>query len=143
MAFEGAEADRFGIVSKDLGEVTEFVKSYGLNLGAGHFTSLEGKGLFCKRKPIAEGKVLLQFEIKEFKTQQDIWKIIREIDKWNEKGFIDMSDIDDGPKKKKIIDGVECGECKAVMILNAKFCSDCGNKLVSQNTNPGIERKAA
>ena len=143
LAYEGVSADKFGIVTKDFGEVVEFFGEYGINLGAGHFTSLEGKGLFCKRKPIADGKVHLQFEIKEFKTQQDIWKIIREIDRWNEKGLIDMSDIDDGPKKKKIIDGVECSDCKAVMILNSKFCSECGAKLVSQNTNSGVDRKAA
>ena len=143
LSYDGIVPDKFGIATKDFAEVTEFFKEYGINLGAGHFIALEAKGLFCKRKPVADGKVHLQFEIKEFKTQQDIWKIIREIDKWNEKGFIDMTDIDEGPKKKKVIDGVECTECKAVMILNAKFCSDCGNKLISQNTNSGIERKAA
>ena len=54
-----------------------------------------------------------------------------------------MNDVDDGPKKKKIIDGLECTECSAVMILNSKFCSECGAKLVSQGTNSGLDRKAA
>lgn len=143
LAYEGAEADRFGIVSKELGEVTEFAKTYGLNIGVGHFTSLESKGLFCKRKPAAEGKVLLQFEIKEFKTQQDIWKIIREIDKWNEKGLIDMMDIDEGPKKKKTVNGTECPECKIVMVTAAKFCSECGAKITMQGSHEESEKKAA
>ncbi len=143
LSYEGVVPDKFGVATKDFAEVTNFFKDYGINLGAGQFTALEAKGLFCKRKPVADGKVHLQFEIKEFKTQQDIWKIIREIDKWNEKGFIDMTDIDEGPKKKKIIEGTECSDCNAVMVLNAKFCSECGAKLVSQNTNSGIERKAA
>lgn len=143
LSYNGIVPDKFGIVTKDFAEVTEFFKEYGINLGAGHFTGLEAKGLFCKRRPVADGKVHLQFELKEFKTQQDIWRIIREIDKWNEKGLIDMNDVDDGPKKKKVIDGVECTECQAVMILNAKFCSECGAKLMSQNTNPGVEKKAA
>ncbi len=143
LAYDGVVPDKFGIVTKDFGEVTDFFKEYGINLGAGLFTALETKGLFCKRKPLADGKVHLQFEIKEFKTQQDIWKIIKEIDKWNEKGLIDMNDIDEGPKKKKVIDGLECTECSAVMILNSKFCSECGAKLVGQGTNSGVDRKAA
>lgn len=143
LAFDGVEADRFGVVTKDLSEVTEFSKQYGLNISAGHFTSLEGKGLFCKRKPVAQGKVQLQFEIKEFKTQQDIWKIIREVDKWNEKGYIDMLDVDDGPKKKSVVNGVECPECKFVMILNSKFCSECGCKLTGPGSHEDTEKKAA
>ncbi len=143
LALDGVEADRFGIVSKDLGEVTEFVKSYGVNMGAGHFTSLEGKGLFCKRKVVAEGKVLLQFEIKEFKTQQNIWKIIREIDKWNEKGMIDMLDVDEGPKKKNVVNGTECPECHIVMVANSKFCSECGCKLAFTGAPDEVEKKAA
>ncbi|MFZ3228785.1 MAG: cyclic nucleotide-binding domain-containing protein [Pseudobdellovibrio sp.] len=137
MAYNGIEADRFGIVSKDFGEVTDFFKDYGVILGAGHFTALESKGLFCKRKPVANNKVHLQFEFKEFKTQQDIWRIIREIDKWNEKGFVDIADAEDMPKKKKTIEGVECDDCHAVMILHSKFCSECGAKLVS------LDKKAA
>ena len=140
-ANDGVVPDRFGIVSKDFGQVTEFFKEYGVNLGAGHFTALEAKGMFCKRKPLADGKVTLQFELKEFKTQQDIWKIIREIDKWNEKGFVDMSDVDLGPKKVKVIDGVECQDCHAVMVLNSKFCSECGAKFVAVAAPAG--RKAA
>lgn len=144
LAYQEIEADRFGIVSKDFAEVTDIFKEYGVSLGAGHFTSLESKGLFCKRKPLANGKITLQFELKEFKTQQDIWKMIREIDRWNEKGFIDMSDIDHGPKKVKTVDGVECDECHAVMVAQAKFCSECGAKLVSSAVAaPKIEKKAA
>jgi len=143
MAYEGVEADRFGIVSKDFAQVTEFFKEYGVVLGAGHFTALEAKGLFCKRKPLADSSVALQFEIKEFKTQQDIWKILREIDKWNEKGFVDMNDIDLGPKKAKVIDGVECTECHAVMVMNAKFCSECGAKIVASAGPAKTDKKAA
>lgn len=133
MSYEGIEADRFGIVTKDFAEVTEFFKEYGVTVNAGLFTALEAKGLFCKRKPIANDKVHLQFELKEFKNQQDIWKILKEIEKWNEKGFVDMTDIDEGPKKRKIIDGIECQDCHAVMIMNSKFCSECGAKLIAQD----------
>ncbi len=143
LAFDEIKADRFGIVTKDLNQVIDFFKEYGINLGQGHFTFLEAKGLFCKRKTV-ENVVQLQFEIKEFKTQIDIWKIIREIDRWNEKGFVDMADIDSGPKKKQIVDGLECVDCKAVMTIQSKFCSECGSKLAFSNpSHPHPERKAA
>lgn len=130
MAYENVNADKFGIVSKDFAAVTEFFKEYGVNLGAGHFTSLEAKGLFCKRKAISEGKVELQFDLKEFKTQLDIWTIIKEIDKLNEKGFVDMKDIDEGPKKKVVLENaIECPQCKAAVALESKFCGECGAKM--------------
>ncbi len=142
MACENAVPDRFGIVTKDFNEVVDFFKNYGMNLGQGHFASLEAKGLFCKRKNF-ENKVQLQFEIKEFKTQIEIWRIIREIDKWNEKGLVDMNDIDLGPKKKQMIDGLECTDCKAVMPLQSKFCSECGCKLMAVSSPASTDRKAA
>lgn len=142
LAFESVQPDKFGIVTKDFNEVVDFFKEYGISLAQGHFTSLESKGLFCKRKT-TENKVQLQFELKEFKTQIEIWKIIREVDKWNEKGFIDMNDIDLGPKKKQAKEGVECPECQAVMALQSKFCSECGAKLVNIALVNQTERKAA
>ncbi len=144
MCYEGVAADRFGIVTKEFNDVVDFFKEYGITLGQGHFVALEAKGLFCKRKTL-DNKVQLQFESREFKTQIEIWRIINEIDKWNEKGFVDMSDVDLGPKKRQIIDGVECSECKAVMTLQSKFCSECGGKLVMPTTATGsqTERKAA
>jgi hypothetical protein len=141
LAFENSTADRFGIVTKDFNEVVDFFKEYGISLGQGHFTALESKGLFSKRKTV-DNKVQLQFELKEYKTQIEIWKIIKEIDKWNEKGFIDMNDVDLGPKKKQVIDGLECTECKAVMVLQSKFCSECGAKL-ALISSVASDRKAA
>ncbi|MEK6628085.1 MAG: cyclic nucleotide-binding domain-containing protein [Bdellovibrionota bacterium] len=140
MCYVVAAPDKFGIVSKNFNEVTDFFKEYGVNLGNGHFISLEGKGLFCKRKSItksgADEKVELQFDIKEFKTQLDIWSLIREIDKLNEKGVVDLTEIDEGPKKKTIIaNGVECVQCHAVIAVECKFCSECGAKVVNQANN--------
>lgn len=137
MAYEGVEHDKFGIVSKEFNQVVEFFKEYGVSLGAGHFTALEAKGLFCKRKNTADGTVQLQFDIKEFANQINMWALIREVDKLNEKGFVDMEDIDDGPKKKTIIDGQECTDCHTIVALEAKFCSECGTRMAAP------ERKAA
>lgn len=144
MSYDGVVPDKFGIVSKDFNQVTDFFKEYGVSLSNGHFTSLEGKGLFCKRKSLADGKVDLQFDIKEFKTQLDIWSLIREIDKLNEKGFVDMNDIDEGPKKKQVLENaMECTQCKATISLESKFCSECGAKVVAKVAAPTAERKAA
>lgn len=135
LAYEGLAADKYGIVSKDFNEVVDFFKDYGISFGAGHFTSLESKGLFCKRKNTSDGKVHLQFDLKEFKTQIDIWSLIKEIDKLNEKGFVDMSDLDEGPKKKSSLSsGVECGQCHAVISQESKFCSECGAKIISKSS---------
>lgn len=135
--------DKFGVVSKDFNEVTSFFKEYGVNLGNGQFTSLESKGLFCKRKNSPDGKVNLLFDIKEFKTQIEIWSLIKEIDKLNEKGVVDLADIDEGPKKKSLIAGIECGECHSVVNLDSKFCGECGAKVLSKAGAPASERKAA
>lgn len=143
MSFAEVMPDKFGVASKDLNEVTTFFKEYGVNLGNGHFTSLESKGLFCKRKNTTDGKVNLQFDIKEFKTQIEIWALIREIDKLNEKGIVEMADVDDGPKKKVAIDGTECVECRSIIALESKFCGECGAKVVGKVVAPVGEKKAA
>lgn len=143
LSYADVEPDKFGIVSKDFSLVTDFFKEYGISLGAGHFTALEAKGLFCKRRNSSDGKVNLQFDIKEFKTQIDIWSLIREIDKLNEKGFVDMADVDDGPKKKIAIDGVECSECHSVVASENKFCGECGAKMAKPNAQAVGERKSA
>lgn len=145
-SYAGVESDKFGIVSKDFNQVVDFFKEYAINLGSGHFTSLEAKGLFCKRKAMADNKVQLQFDYKEFKTQIEIWSMIREIDKLNEKGFVDMADIDEGPKKKQVLEGggLQCGECQTLVAVESKFCSECGAKIVGKSHQfVNIERKAA
>ncbi len=143
MCYADVTPDKFGVASKDLNDVTSFFKEYGVNLGNGHFISLESKGLFCKRKNTADGKVNLQFDTKEFRTQIAIWGLIKEIDKLNEKGLVDMADVDEGPKKKVAIDGIECVECHSTVALESKFCGECGAKVVGKVGMPGSEKKAA
>ena len=145
MAFADVTPDKFGVASKDFNAVVDFFKDYGVSLGNGHFTALESKGLFCKRKNAADGKVLLQFDIKEFKVQIDIWSLIKEIDKLNEKGIVDVTDIDEGPRKKSAISaaGMECTSCHSMIALESKFCSECGNKITAVKSVAAVDRKAA
>lgn len=146
MAYADVTADKFGVVTKDFNTVVDFFKDYGVSLGNGHFTSLEAKGLFCKRKNATDGKVQLQFDFKEFKVQIDIWSLIREVDKLNERGYVDMADVDDGPKKKQSIEGgLECTSCKTVIAADCKFCSECGAKNLSAKSTTvlNFDKKAA
>jgi len=140
IAYAEVVPDKFGLASHSFDQVVEVFKEYGVQLGNGHFTALEAKGLFCKRKTV-DGKVMLQFDKKEFEVQINMWSIIREIDKLNEKGLVDMSDVDDGPKKRvqAIENGIECNQCKSIIMLESKFCSECGAKVVKA----AADKKAA
>ncbi|MEN0060206.1 MAG: cyclic nucleotide-binding domain-containing protein [Bdellovibrio sp.] len=125
---ENEQPDRFGLVSVDFARFGEYCKNeLGINLNNDHFSRLEGKGVFMKRKNGGSG-VLLQFEVKEFRSILQSWKILREIDKWNEKGFVDMDEKEDKPKKKS--GGPTCPACSAEVQAGAKFCHECGHKIV-------------
>ena len=127
---EGVEPDRFGVVTIDFQVALErFKTDLGINLNPDHFARLEQKGIFCKRQARQDGTVALQFDVKEFKTTQKIWRILREIDKWNEKGFVDMTEEENKPKKKT--EGPCCPQCSAGIAAQAKFCSECGFKIVA------------
>jgi CRP-like cAMP-binding protein len=122
--------DRFGVVAMDFQKVIEaFKQNFNLDLKADHFVRLEQKGLFAKRQSRTDGTVVLSFELKEFQTTQKIWRILKEIEKWNEKGFVDMTEED--PKKAKKTDEASCPQCQAKIIAQSKFCSECGFKLAA------------
>lgn len=127
---DGIEPDRFGVVTLDFGKTIErFKADLGINLSQDHFTRLEQKGIFCKRQARQDGSIVLQFDLKEFKTTQKIWKILRELDKWNERGFVDMTEEEAKPKKKS--EGPSCPQCAADVPVAAKFCQECGFKLAA------------
>lgn len=126
---EKEQADRFGIVSVEFTKFTEYCKNeIGINLNNDHFNRLEAKGVFMKRKNSGTG-VLLQFEIKEFQSIFQSWKMLREVEKWNEKGFVDMDEKEEKPKKKNT-SGPSCPACTVELQAGAKFCHECGHKIV-------------
>ncbi len=127
---EGLEVDRHGVVTLDFQKTMErFKQEFGINLNSDHFVRLEQKGIFAKRQARSDGTVVLQFELREFKTTMKIWKILKEIDKWNEKGFVDMTE--DETKAKKKTEGPCCPQCQAGIQPQAKFCSECGHKIAA------------
>jgi CRP-like cAMP-binding protein len=125
---DGVEVDRFGVVSLDYTKVIEsFKNDLNINLNNNHFSQLEARGIMAKRQSRDNGQVLLQFEIKEYKTTHYIWRILREIEKWNEKGFVDLTE--DESKKTKKSNGPTCPQCAVEVAAAAKFCHECGCKL--------------
>ncbi len=129
-ASEGLQLDRFGVATLDFQKTLDhFKQNLQINLNTDHFSRLEQKGVFAKRQARQDGTVVLQFDLKEFKTTQKIWRILREIEKWNEKGLVDMSEEETKGKKKP--DSHSCPQCSAASAPLAKFCPECGSKLIA------------
>jgi hypothetical protein len=121
--------DRNGVVRLDYAKVVEKVKDVmGLQLNSDHFTLVENKGLFVKRQSLDAGGISLQFEFKEFDRTLKNWRVLREVERWNEKGSVDPNEPIVEPKFKKSSEG-ECPSCKHPHEVGAKFCSECGTKL--------------
>ncbi len=126
----GHEPDRAGIVRLDYAKVVERLSDeFGLQLKGDHFSLLEMKGLLCKRQSSDAG-ISLQFELKEFQRVFKVWRVLREIGRWNENGFIDLKD-EWRPVKKTVHTGPACPECEAPIQKEHKFCPECGHKLTA------------
>lgn len=124
---ETLQLDRFGAIRTELTNAIEFVKNdLGIDLKNTHFERMEQKGVMSKRQPTADGTVFLSFEPKEYVGFYKAWMIIREIDRWNEKGFVDPNEEPAKPKKKPGENS--CGQCSATVPKEAKFCPECGAK---------------
>ena len=120
--------DRHGIVSIDYASTVERFKllnDYALN--SDQFAQLENKGLFVRRQSNETG-IMLQFEYAEFQRTLKIWKVLREVDKWNEKGFVDAKEPVVTLRKSKS-DHQKCPACQQSISGNPKFCGECGEKL--------------
>lgn len=129
---EGQTPDRIGAVHLDYGKMSEaFKNDYGIQFMPDHLTRLETRGLLAKRQVMSTGVVDFAFDYTEFKDRLKIWRYIREIEKWNEKGFVDMQEPELGfPKKKDAIAGdAKCPTCQASVSVTQKFCGECGAKL--------------
>jgi hypothetical protein len=124
------EMDRRGAVQFEFGQLKEkFKTDFGVNLTNDSFSVLEGKGLFVKRSSTDKG-VFISFDLKEWQRTMINWKILREIEKWNEKGFVDLKEpTETFIKKAKPSTGLNCPDCQAEYQENQKFCGECGCKL--------------
>jgi DNA-binding transcriptional ArsR family regulator len=126
---ESETPDRFGVLGIDYSLLAEAVKEeLGVNLLGDHFTRLENKGIMTKRRALENKQVRLELEVKEVKHTFYAWKILREIDKWNEKGFVDIHEKEE--KKKKPNENA-CPQCGTGTQPQQKFCGDCGFNLLA------------
>jgi hypothetical protein len=124
------EVDRNGSVRIEFSSVVErFKAESGITLNADFFGVMEQKGLFLKRVPTDKG-VLLQFELKEFARWSQIWTVLKEVERWNEKGFVDPDEPAFDPRRfQKASSGQQCPECGHGYEGSPKFCAECGHKL--------------
>ncbi|CAN5401696.1 hypothetical protein BH10BDE1_BH10BDE1_20090 [soil metagenome] len=125
------EADRNGAVRIEFTSVVErFKAESGISLNADFFGVIETKGLFLKRVPTDKG-VLLQFEIKEFARWSQIWTVLKEIERWNEKGTVDDEPAFDPRRFVKASGGAKCSSCGHAIEGSPKFCAECGAKVAA------------
>ena len=122
--------DGKGMVSIPFDTVIEkFKTNFQINLNVDHFAVLEQKGLFANRQSKDKG-VILSFDIREWQITLTNWRILKEIEKWNEKGFVDHLEPEDSFIKKIVLStGPACPECETGYTEGSKFCSNCGHKL--------------
>lgn len=83
--------DRMGMVHMPFKATIDTLKEMlGKTFEADHLFRLEQKGLMVKRISDDKGGVL-SFWRAEFEQMLLNWKVLREVELWNEKGFVDMS----------------------------------------------------
>jgi hypothetical protein len=127
----GLPVDRYGIVSLEFPKVVEHFKNeLNLNFSPDQISRLENKGLMTKRKTTSSNEVLLQFELKEFTGMHKNWSILREVNRWNEKGSVDPYEVEKKVAKKSG-GGSKCPACAAEILEAQKFCGECGHKVLS------------
>lgn len=126
---EPLTVDRFGLVSVEFSKLSEIVKAeMNATLNNDHFSRMENKGAMTKRRTVGD-VVHIEFEPKELKNIFFSWKILREIEKWNEKGFVDL----DEKEEKKIKKGESaCPQCGSGIKETQKFCAECGSSLTAK-----------
>lgn len=128
----GEQLDRHGAVRIDYTKVVEKIKeAMGLQLNNDHIGLLENKGLFVKRQSLDKGGIVLQFDFREFERTLKVWRVLREVERWNEKGYVDPNEPVEA-KKAIAKGGHACPQCSAPYEGAPKFCSECGHKLLAQ-----------
>ncbi len=100
-----AIADRQGIVSIPFTETMERLKKVlGNTFTSDQLYRIEQKGLFLKRETNNQGGTLSFFRA-EYLQMLENWKFLKEIEKWNETGLVEVSGLAEGrilpPNQKK------------------------------------------
>lgn len=97
-----------------------------------HLNLLERKGLFVSRKSKDNGVVDLSFDRNELVETLGHWRVLSEIDLWNQKGFVDMSSsIENDFIKIDSSKAESCPSCQQDNSTGANFCQHCGFKIAA------------
>lgn len=124
---EGIEPDRRGATIMEWEKVLETAKTaHNFEIKGTHLDVLEKKGLFVKRQSRENAPTVIMFDRNEFKKMSTYWAIIHEIDKWNDKGFVDLNEKEE---KASASSGPACPQCQGVIDASHKFCPHCGFKI--------------
>ncbi len=114
-------------VSLDYDKVLEEVKKKaGVDIKNTHWDLLEKKGLYVQRKSREQG-LTLQLNKDEFIKTAIFWAFIKEIESWNQKGFIDFTQ----EKQVASVSTLGCPDCSTPITAEQKFCQNCGAKLLA------------
>lgn len=125
---ETAEKNHKGFVTLEYnGLLTSLKDSYRIDLKPTHLDLLEKKGLLAHRQSKDKG-LFLAFDREEFQKMHYYWQILSEIDKWNDKGFVEMQEAKTPAASRA---GNICPDCQVEISENQKFCANCGFKLVA------------
>ncbi len=120
--------DRSGVVYMHYKNTLDKLKEViGPSFNPDVLSRIEQKGLFLKRASDEKGGILSFFR-SEFEIMLQNWRILKEIEKWNEKGFVEL--IENDPAKMAAAPK-NCPACSADVSPGQKFCGSCGTPLVA------------
>lgn len=127
---EGAEIDHKGSTNLEFEKFYQDAKAkYNFEFKSNHFDLLEKKGLFATRRN-RNDKVYLSFDREEFRKTSTYWKLIHEIDKWNERGFVNMAEKEESLQAPPP-GTAACASCSSPLSAQNKFCPNCGTKVAA------------
>jgi hypothetical protein len=120
--------NRFGAVQVSFHTVKDHIKdSLQISFGSDHLTRLESKGVLLKRTTLENQEAALEYLPQDLEHLLFSWKIIHEIDKWNQKGFVDLEEKK--PEKDHKTLSKTCPQCQTPITTDYKFCPSCGLNL--------------
>ncbi|MCS6837704.1 MAG: cyclic nucleotide-binding domain-containing protein [Bdellovibrionaceae bacterium] len=100
-------------------------KTLNTQFSSDHQLRLENKGVLLKRVTHNQ-ESLLELEVPELERMLSAWRISHEIDKLNQKGFVDFNE-----QTNLVTDKTDslCPQCSEKIEKNHKFCPQCGYRL--------------
>lgn len=126
---EGAPVDHRKATVVEMTQINQAYKAqYGVDFKVNQFDHLERKGLFVKRQSFDDGRLTVAFDREEFLKVASFWELLKEVNLWNEKGFVD---VNEKPLQPSSSASLLCPSCESELKVDHKFCPECGFKLAA------------